>query len=50
MPTKKYLQSENGNLLQQLHHNGKLLVLPNIWDPLGALMLERMGYPRSCYR
>jgi len=47
MPTKKYLQSENGNLLQQLHHNGKLLVLPNIWDPLGALMLERMGYPAA---
>jgi 2-methylisocitrate lyase-like PEP mutase family enzyme len=47
MPAKKYLQSESGNLLHQLHHNGKLLVLPNIWDPLGALMLERMGYPAA---
>jgi 2-methylisocitrate lyase-like PEP mutase family enzyme len=28
-----------------LHHNGKMLVLPNIWDPLGALLLERLEYP-----
>jgi 2-methylisocitrate lyase-like PEP mutase family enzyme len=28
-----------------LHHDPKLLVLPNIWDPLGARMLERLGYP-----
>lgn len=28
----------------QLHHNDKLLVLPNIWDPLGAMLLEDLGY------
>lgn len=28
-----------------LHADSKLLVLPNIWDPLGARMLEDMGYP-----
>lgn len=28
-----------------LHHNPKLLVLPNIWDPGGARMLEHLGYP-----
>ena len=25
-----------------LHHDPKLLVLPNIWDPLGARMLEEV--------
>ncbi len=33
------------NCFKQLHHNGRLLVLPNIWDPLGALLLESLGYP-----
>ena len=33
------------NLFTQLHHNGRLLILPNIWDPLGALLLESLGYP-----
>jgi 2-methylisocitrate lyase-like PEP mutase family enzyme len=28
-----------------LHHNGEMLVLPNIWDPLGARLLESIGYP-----
>ena len=28
-----------------LHADSKLLVLPNIWDPLGARMLEDMGFP-----
>lgn len=28
-----------------LHHDPKLLVLPNIWDPLGARLLEELGYP-----
>lgn len=37
--------SDKGNLLKQLHHNGKLLVLPNVWDPLGAMLLESLGYP-----
>ena len=29
----------------KLHHSGKLLVLPNIWDPLGATLLESLQYP-----
>jgi 2-methylisocitrate lyase-like PEP mutase family enzyme len=37
--------SDKGYLLNQLHHNGKLLVLPNVWDPLGAMLLESLGYP-----
>jgi 2-methylisocitrate lyase-like PEP mutase family enzyme len=29
----------------ELHHAPELLVLPNIWDPLGARLLEGLGYP-----
>lgn len=36
---------QKGDILKQLHYNGKLLVLPNVWDPLGASLLESMGYP-----
>ena len=28
-----------------LHHNTGILLLPNIWDPLGALLLQDLGYP-----
>ena len=28
-----------------LHHSGKMLVLPNIWDSLGAQLLESLHYP-----
>ncbi len=38
------IQSEKEKQLHQLHHNNQLLVLPNIWDPLGALLLESLGY------
>ena len=30
---------------RQLHHSKKMLVLPNIWDPLGAALLEKLSYP-----
>jgi len=36
--------SDNAKLFNRLHHNGKLLVLPNVWDPLGAILLESLGY------
>jgi 2-methylisocitrate lyase-like PEP mutase family enzyme len=38
-------QKEKAELLRQLHHRDQLLVLPNIWNPLGALLLEDLGYP-----
>lgn len=38
-------QSEKADLLKKLHHSGKMLVLPNIWDAAGAVMLESLGYP-----
>ena len=44
MTKQNDIQPEEGNLLNTLHHNGKLLVLPNIWDPLGAILLESLGY------
>jgi 2-methylisocitrate lyase-like PEP mutase family enzyme len=37
-------QKEKAVLFHQLHHNGELLILPNIWDPLGALLLESLEY------
>lgn len=30
---------------RDLHFGESLLILPNIWDPLGAAMLEELGYP-----
>lgn len=38
------IQTEKENRLHELHHNGTILVLPNIWDPLGAILLESLGY------
>src|SRR5262245_56932570 len=38
-------QQEKAKRFHQLHHTDTLLVLPNIWDPLGALLLESLGYP-----
>lgn len=32
-------------MLKKLHHSGKMLVLPNIWDAAGAVVLESLGYP-----
>jgi 2-methylisocitrate lyase-like PEP mutase family enzyme len=31
--------------LRALHHGGKVLVLPNIWDPGGARLMQWLGYP-----
>ena len=38
-------QQEKAEIFHSLHNNGKLLVLPNIWEPLGAALLEDLGYP-----
>lgn len=45
MIPQKSIQIEKAHLIKQLHIYGDLIVLPNIWDPLGAIMLERLGYP-----
>ena len=44
-PSKRLSQQEKAAQFKELHHNGKLLVLPNIWDSLGAMLLENLGYP-----
>ena len=42
---KRLSQKEKAKQFYQLHHSGKLLVLPNIWDCIGALLLKNLGYP-----
>lgn len=37
-------QSQKEKQFHQLHHNNQLLILPNIWNPLGAALLEETGY------
>ena len=43
MSTESF-QSEKEKQFHQLHHNNELLILPNIWNPLGAMLLEDLGY------
>lgn len=38
-------QAAKAQTLLSLHHNGKLLILPNVWNPIGARMLEAKGFP-----
>ncbi len=38
------LLTEKEKQFYQLHHNDNLLVLPNIWNPLGAMLLQDLGY------
>lgn len=38
-------QEKKAEQLLQLHHSDKLLVLPNIWDVIGAKLLEHEGFP-----
>ncbi|HEY9363334.1 MAG TPA: isocitrate lyase/phosphoenolpyruvate mutase family protein [Chitinophagaceae bacterium] len=38
------VQQEKATRFRNLHHTGRLLTLPNIWNPLGAAMLEDLGY------
>ncbi len=38
-------QKEKADVLLSLHRNGKLLVLPNVWNPIGARILEKKGFP-----
>lgn len=43
MPTTE--QVTKAEKLLSLHTNGQLLTLPNIWNPIGARVLESKGYP-----
>ncbi len=44
MAAHKISQSEKAKKLYELHHSDKLLILPNIWDVVGAKLLEDIGY------
>jgi 2-methylisocitrate lyase-like PEP mutase family enzyme len=37
-------QADKAELFRSQHLSGKLLVLPNIWDSLGARLLQQTGY------
>ncbi|TDI35015.1 MAG: isocitrate lyase/phosphoenolpyruvate mutase family protein [Acidobacteria bacterium] len=37
--------ADKARSLRSLHAGPGLLVLPNIWDPLGARLLQSLGYP-----
>jgi len=37
-------QKVKAEQFKKLHHGSEILVLPNIWDQLGALLLESLGY------
>lgn len=43
MTFDKILQ-EKAKTLLDLHHKSEPLMLPNIWEPLGAAMLQELGY------
>lgn len=38
-------QAAKAQALLNLHNNGKLLILPNVWNPIGARMLQAKGFP-----
>lgn len=40
-----FSQKEKALQLHQLHHADSMLILPNVWDVLGAKLLEDIGYP-----
>ena len=42
--TTNQTQAAKADTFRLLHHNGQMLVLPNIWDSLGASLLQSLGY------
>ena len=45
MMATKTTQKEKAATLLSLHTGGKLLLLPNVWDALGARILQAKGFP-----
>jgi len=43
--TPRIPQNEKAATFLSLHTRGRLLVLPNVWNPLGARILEAKGFP-----
>src|SRR5665213_2899226 len=38
-------RTDKAKTFRDLHAGKSLLILPNVWDPLGAALLEELGYP-----
>lgn len=45
MTPKARTLKEKAELFLKLHHNSKILVLPNAWDAMSAILIERAGFP-----
>lgn len=43
----KNSQQQKAKILLDLHQSNKILILPNIWDPMGARILEAEGFPAA---
>jgi 2-methylisocitrate lyase-like PEP mutase family enzyme len=43
--TNNNTQQSKAIQFHKLHHLGEMLVFPNIWDSLGAILLEELKYP-----
>jgi 2-methylisocitrate lyase-like PEP mutase family enzyme len=41
------LQEQKAQIFKSLHSGGELLILPNIWNPIGARILEAKGFPAA---
>lgn len=41
---RKEDQAAKAERFRHSHHSGKLLILPNIWDGMGAKLMEKSGY------
>ncbi len=39
------LRRQKANTFRELHHSGKVLILPNVWDVAGAGIVEDAGFP-----
>ena len=39
------LRRQKANAFRELHHTGKILVLPNVWDVASARVIEEAGFP-----
>jgi 2-methylisocitrate lyase-like PEP mutase family enzyme len=43
--TMQGMQSAKAERFRAQHHSGRILILPNIWDSMGAKLMELAGYP-----
>ena len=41
----KQVQATRAESFRKQHLDGKLLILPNIWDAMGARLMEKVGFP-----